>query len=148
MRTMTRDANTVQSPGVLCYQQIGTQSWLSQYCAGRTSTSPACELVTVEHPRVVNAAYFSPITGNKVMTTCIDNRVRVSPLSSLGQHFMLIHQATKALRFQGSGLACEPDSMSGPGSAAQACHFGANCAPCASTCQAWLHGNMYSQRFW
>lgn len=26
------------------------------------------------HPKVVNAAYFSPVTGNKIMTTCIDNR--------------------------------------------------------------------------
>jgi WD40 repeat protein len=28
------------------------------------------------HPRVVNAAYFSP-TGHKILTTCQDNRLRV-----------------------------------------------------------------------
>ena len=35
------------------------------------------ELVRVEHPKVVNSAYFSPVTGKKLMTTCIDNRVRI-----------------------------------------------------------------------
>ena len=28
----------------------------------------------MEHPKVVNAAYFSPRSGGKIMTTCIDNR--------------------------------------------------------------------------
>lgn len=35
------------------------------------------ELVSFEHPRVINAAYFSPLTGNKIVTTCQDNRIRV-----------------------------------------------------------------------
>lgn len=26
------------------------------------------------HPKVVNSAYFSPRTGRKILTTCIDNR--------------------------------------------------------------------------
>jgi DNA damage-binding protein 2 len=34
-------------------------------------------LATLAHPRVVNAAYFSPITGRKLLTTCQDNRLRV-----------------------------------------------------------------------
>ena len=29
------------------------------------------------HAKVVNAAYFSPVTGRKILTTCIDNRLRV-----------------------------------------------------------------------
>eukprot|EP00850_Spirogloea_muscicola_P013707 SM000094S24724 [mRNA] locus=s94:432283:436310:+ [translate_table: standard] len=29
------------------------------------------------HPRVVNSAYFSPVTGCKILTTCQDNRLRV-----------------------------------------------------------------------
>lgn len=35
------------------------------------------ELVQIEHPKVVNSAYFSPVTGKKLLTTCQDNRVRV-----------------------------------------------------------------------
>jgi hypothetical protein len=34
-------------------------------------------LAQLDHPRVVTAAYFSPFTGNKIMTTCLDNRIRV-----------------------------------------------------------------------
>lgn len=29
------------------------------------------------HPRVVNSAFFSPVTGRKLLTTCQDNRLRV-----------------------------------------------------------------------
>ncbi len=32
------------------------------------------ELTCLDHPKVVNAAYFSPRSGSKIMTTCIDNR--------------------------------------------------------------------------
>lgn len=39
--------------------------------------SPDNCLAQLSHPRVVTAAYFSPITGNKIMTTCLDNRIRV-----------------------------------------------------------------------
>eukprot|EP00249_Psilotum_nudum_P011683 c23318_g1_i1 orf=119-1795(+) len=34
-------------------------------------------LAELMHPRVVNSAYFSPRTGNKILTTCQDNRIRV-----------------------------------------------------------------------
>lgn len=30
----------------------------------------SCELAAMQHPKVVNAAYFSPLTGNKILTTC------------------------------------------------------------------------------
>ena len=29
------------------------------------------------HPRVINSAYFSPLSGRKIMSTCQDNRIRV-----------------------------------------------------------------------
>ncbi|GFR47466.1 hypothetical protein Agub_g9193, partial [Astrephomene gubernaculifera] len=35
------------------------------------------ELAVMQHPRVVNAAYFSPHTGRRILTTCQDNRLRV-----------------------------------------------------------------------
>lgn len=31
----------------------------------------------IRHPRLVNSAYFSPNSGRKLLTTCIDNRVRI-----------------------------------------------------------------------
>jgi hypothetical protein len=34
-------------------------------------------LMSMEHPRVISAASFSPITGNAIMTTCGDNRLRI-----------------------------------------------------------------------
>lgn len=34
-------------------------------------------LVDLPHKRVVNAAYFSPLTGSKILTTSQDNRIRV-----------------------------------------------------------------------
>lgn len=34
-------------------------------------------LATIRHPRVVNACAFSPHSGSKLLTTCIDNRLRV-----------------------------------------------------------------------
>lgn len=35
------------------------------------------QLAKYEHPRVVNAAYFSPVYGSKILSTCQDNRLRV-----------------------------------------------------------------------
>lgn len=35
------------------------------------------EICTLNHERVVNSAYFSPLTGRKILTTCLDNRLRV-----------------------------------------------------------------------
>lgn len=34
-------------------------------------------LAKLAHGRVVNSAYFSPLTGNKILTTSQDNRIRV-----------------------------------------------------------------------
>ncbi|KAG1337713.1 DNA damage-binding protein 2 [Cocos nucifera] len=34
-------------------------------------------LASLAHGRVVNSAYFSPLTGNKILTTSQDNRIRV-----------------------------------------------------------------------
>lgn len=34
-------------------------------------------LYELRHKRVVNSAYFSPVSGNKILTTSQDNRLRV-----------------------------------------------------------------------
>jgi DNA damage-binding protein 2 len=39
-------------------------------------------LATLPHPRVVNAACFSPLTGRRLLTTCQDNRLRVWDVNS------------------------------------------------------------------
>ncbi|KAL2317498.1 hypothetical protein Fmac_031374 [Flemingia macrophylla] len=38
---------------------------------------PGSSLYNLEHKRVVNSAYFSPITGTKILTTSLDNRLRI-----------------------------------------------------------------------
>ncbi|MEW5309312.1 MAG: hypothetical protein WDW38_001207 [Sanguina aurantia] len=45
--------------------------------AARVVVQTRGELASLAHPRVVNAAYFSPHTGGKILTTCQDNRLRV-----------------------------------------------------------------------
>eukprot|EP00899_Mesostigma_viride_P017477 jgi/Mesvir1/25730/Mv01914-RA.1 len=37
----------------------------------------SCVLASLAHPRVVNNAEFSPLSGSKILTTCQDNRLRV-----------------------------------------------------------------------
>ena len=44
---------------------------------GKEVAGGPLELARIEHPKVVNSAYFSPVTGRKLMTTCIDNRLRI-----------------------------------------------------------------------
>ena len=56
---------------------------LSADGAGAEAAGPAgnkalaLALATLPHPRVVNAAAFSPHTGRKLLTTCQDNRLRL-----------------------------------------------------------------------
>ncbi|GIM03291.1 hypothetical protein Vretimale_8050, partial [Volvox reticuliferus] len=45
--------------------------------AANSGPASHAELAVMPHPRVVNAAYFSPHTGNRILTTCQDNRLRV-----------------------------------------------------------------------
>lgn len=45
--------------------------------AGKKTEDAPGQLGVLEHSKVVNSAYFSPWTGRKVLTTCIDNRLRV-----------------------------------------------------------------------
>ena len=49
-------------------------------CAGNGSQDPML-LAVLEHPKVVNSAYFSPISGRKILTTCIDNRCCCIPFT-------------------------------------------------------------------
>ncbi|PNW73904.1 hypothetical protein CHLRE_13g577550v5 [Chlamydomonas reinhardtii] len=45
--------------------------------AAANAVAARAELAVIAHPRVVNAAYFSPHTGRRILTTCQDNRLRV-----------------------------------------------------------------------
>ncbi|KAM5171015.1 WD repeat-containing protein 76 [Mantella aurantiaca] len=42
------------------------------------------------HTRVVYSAFFSPVTGNRILTTCADNHLRVYDSSSLGSTVPLL----------------------------------------------------------
>ncbi|XP_018416861.1 PREDICTED: WD repeat-containing protein 76 [Nanorana parkeri] len=42
------------------------------------------------HTRIVQSAYFSPVTGNRILTTCADDRLRVFDSSSLGSTVPLL----------------------------------------------------------
>lgn len=46
------------------------------------------QLAAMVHPKVVNSAYFSPISGRKILTTCIDNRIRLSPSNTCDHHIL------------------------------------------------------------
>ena len=46
-------------------------------CRKAQKRADRLELVQLEHERVVSSAYFSHVTGNSVLTTCQDNRVRI-----------------------------------------------------------------------
>jgi hypothetical protein len=48
-------------------------AWL----AGKRGSDHVAQLAVLQHSKVVNAAYFSPLTGRKILTTCIDNRLRI-----------------------------------------------------------------------
>eukprot|EP00013_Stygamoeba_regulata_P015330 CAMPEP_0177688920 /NCGR_PEP_ID=MMETSP0447-20121125/34900_1 /TAXON_ID=0 /ORGANISM="Stygamoeba regulata, Strain BSH-02190019" /LENGTH=283 /DNA_ID=CAMNT_0019199223 /DNA_START=368 /DNA_END=1215 /DNA_ORIENTATION=- len=48
--------------------------WCTKLWDFRMMTAP---LATVPHPRLVSSAFFSPRTGNRILTTCLDNRIRV-----------------------------------------------------------------------
>ncbi|KAI4872976.1 hypothetical protein NFI96_023663, partial [Prochilodus magdalenae] len=64
-------------------------------CLKRINTSPVCELSG--HSLSISSAVFSPSTGNRVLTTCMDNNIRVFdtsrlvtsiPILSRTKHFM------------------------------------------------------------
>ncbi len=59
--------------------EIARSSGLMQamMIVGKGKIQPPIEVVSMSHPKVVNSAWFSPVTGQKIMTTCIDNRIRV-----------------------------------------------------------------------
>ena len=46
------------------------------------------QLAAMVHPKVVNSAYFSPISGRKILTTCIDNRIRWGPSDMCNHHIL------------------------------------------------------------
>ncbi len=75
------DARCLGSSGGI-FSGIGT---ISSTTSG-SSTGNSAEIASFAHSRVINAAYFSPITGRKILTTAQDNRLRVwdNFASSLG----------------------------------------------------------------
>lgn len=47
----------------------------------RRNNQAVCELSG--HSRSVSSAFFSPLTGNRVLTTCMDDTIRCSQISSI-----------------------------------------------------------------
>ncbi|XP_051983338.1 WD repeat-containing protein 76-like [Xyrauchen texanus] len=43
------------------------------------------------HFRSISSAFFSPLTGNRVLTTCMDNKIRVFDTSQMVDHAPLLH---------------------------------------------------------
>jgi hypothetical protein len=60
--------------------------------SGSAEKDEPLEVARLEHPKVVNSAYFSPRTGSKILTTCIDNRCvapqRITRPTSSGTPFL------------------------------------------------------------
>ncbi|XP_066503991.1 WD repeat-containing protein 76 isoform X2 [Hoplias malabaricus] len=61
----------------------------------KSNSHPVCELAG--HSLSISSAYFSPCTGHRVLTTCMDNNIRVfdtsrivtnAPLLNKSEHFM------------------------------------------------------------
>ena len=90
LHSISNAAGTAAGPkSKLIFQEL--QSWQAAQCLLSLSPSSAhkcaCShagqdvpehvLASVKHPRLVNAAYFSPNTGRKIATTATDNRIRV-----------------------------------------------------------------------
>ncbi|CAI5502681.1 unnamed protein product [Closterium sp. Naga37s-1] len=53
----------------------GSDHWMHLWDVRQLS--PQHRIASMQHPRVVNSAYFSPITGTRILSTCQDNRLRV-----------------------------------------------------------------------
>ena len=61
-------------PAGLSASAKGKEAAVSTAAGGGAASATLAQL---KHPKVINAAYFSPITGRKILTTCQDNRLRV-----------------------------------------------------------------------
>ncbi|URD83860.1 WD domain, G-beta repeat [Musa troglodytarum] len=55
---------------------LNPDGWNARIWDARRLGTESC-LASLAHGRVVNSAYFSPLTGNKILTTSQDNRIRV-----------------------------------------------------------------------
>ncbi|CAI5987279.1 unnamed protein product [Closterium sp. NIES-64] len=53
----------------------GSDHWMHLWDVRQLSAQH--RVASMQHPRVVNSAYFSPITGTRILSTCQDNRLRV-----------------------------------------------------------------------
>ncbi|KAL4435880.1 hypothetical protein ABPG77_000642 [Micractinium sp. CCAP 211/92] len=76
------DSNLVMSAGndytarILDIRSLTTGK-LGKAPVGAAPEGAPAELAVLQHSKVINSAYFSPITGRKIMTTSQDNRIRV-----------------------------------------------------------------------
>lgn len=76
-KIVTCDVNPVQQGLMLSAGNDHSAIMSDIRCLSDIPESPRLELCRAAHPRVVTQAAFSPISGRKVLTTCIDNRLRV-----------------------------------------------------------------------
>jgi len=51
--------------------------WSGHAGSASGAADASSAVVTLLHPRAVNSAVWSPCTGRKLMTTCLDNRIRI-----------------------------------------------------------------------
>lgn len=82
VHTHPMDRNLVLTASNDHTAQISDIRRLSTSVASSSGSSAGGEeeptlVASMAHPKVVNSAYFSPLSGSKVLTTCIDNRLRV-----------------------------------------------------------------------
>lgn len=73
------DIRMLSSRGI---HSLHNQSYSFNNVASNNIESP--EVCSWTHPRVINSATFSPLSGRKIMTTCQDNRIRVWDVWSAG----------------------------------------------------------------
>jgi hypothetical protein len=73
----------------------------------------------MEHPKVVNSAYFSPRSGTKILTTCIDKRFDCAddtkPRQEIDGHADSYRACQLHVRHDGEGLFWAALQVSGLG---------------------------------
>ena len=79
----------------------GGELWSRHASSTAGAADASCAVVSLLHPRAVNSAVWSPCTGRKLMTTCLDNRIRIwdNPLVLHGvQEAPHVHPTEAAVR--------------------------------------------------
>ncbi len=70
------------------WPDMAGELWASHGGSASNAADVSVAVVTLLHPRAVNAAVWSPVSGRKLMTTCLDNRIRIwdNPMVLHGAH--------------------------------------------------------------